>query len=32
VDLALEEFDIENARVYVFIVYPYWQEYQDLYP
>jgi soluble lytic murein transglycosylase len=31
VDVALEEFDIENARVYVFIVYPYWQEYQDLY-
>jgi soluble lytic murein transglycosylase len=31
VDLALEEFDIETPREYVFIVYPYWQEYQDLY-
>ncbi|MBI4786589.1 MAG: tetratricopeptide repeat protein [Chloroflexi bacterium] len=31
VDLALEKFDIENARVYVYIVYPYWQEYQELY-
>ena len=31
VDLAVESFDIDMARLYVHIVYPNWQEYQALY-
>lgn len=32
VDLALEQFDYDSARDYVFIIYPYWQEYAAFYP
>ncbi len=31
IDMAVEDFDVDMARLYVRIVYPNWQEYQALY-